>query len=556
MTVRRAAFLSGTILLAMLLANAASADENAVGSEFDDEQRFVSVGQLARLRMGQSQQERFVLLNQQGDVVNTLRPADGVDLEAFVGQEVGVTARTLVDGDIPVLSAESVTSFGEARQLVRGSEVRLAGHDEEYIASNSVLHGAPVVTTGPVTYDSGAPIVSPQYPILDHGELGVATCDGNCGSKSCSTCAACPCGPLGQMWVRAEYLLWWTDGMRTPPLVSTSPAGTLRSNAGVLGTSGAEVYFGDDDLFDASRNGGRFRLGKWCDSCQWIGFETDFFFLGDESDGIQCNPIGDQILARPFFNTQTGQNDSELVQFPGLLVGTVHVDAETSLWSIGPRLRINLACERLADDCVPCSDGGYRFDLLVGYRYANLDDRLAIRESLSTVDPNNQTFFDLEDSFDTDNDFHGADLGVLWEGYRGPWSLELLGRVGIGNTRQSVTIAGQTTTVGGGATFEDPGGILALSSNIGSYNRNEFTVLPEVSATLGYALSPRTRFLVGYTFFYWSEVVRAGDQIDLNVNTDLLPPPLPTTGPQSPAFAFVDTDFWAQGISFGLDYRW
>ena len=86
-------------------------------------------------------------------------------------------------------------------------------------------------------------------------------------------------------------------------------------------------------------------------------------------------------------------------------------------------------------------------------------------------------------------------LAFLWEGYRGPWSLELIGRVGIGNTSQEVRIDGSTVTTTGGNAFNDTGGLLALGSNIGTYTRDEFTILPEASATLGYALSPRCRFL-------------------------------------------------------------
>jgi hypothetical protein len=52
-------------------------------------------------------------------------------------------------------------------------------------------------------------------------------------------------------------------------------------------------------------------------------------------------------------------------------------------------------------------------------------------------------------------------------------------------------------------------------------------------------------------------VVRPGDQIDLDINENLLPPQMPPiTGPQRPAFSFVETDYWAQGLRFGLDCRW
>ena len=104
--------------------------------------------------------------------------------------------------------------------------------------------------------------------------------------------------------------------------------------------------------------------------------------------------------------------------------------------------------------------------------------------------------------------------------------------------------------------MSDPGALLALESNSGTFSRDEFSVVSEFGATLGYALSARSRFLVGYTFIYWPNVVRAGEQIDLNVNTDLLPPPQATDDPEVPAFAFNETNFWAQGISLGLEYRW
>ena len=51
-------------------------------------------------------------------------------------------------------------------------------------------------------------------------------------------------------------------------------------------------------------------------------------------------------------------------------------------------------------------------------------------------------------------------------------------------------------------------------------------------------------------------LVRAGDQIDLDVNPDQLPEPIIGIGPARPVFAFQQTDFWAQGLNLGLDYRW
>ena len=81
--------------------------------------------------------------------------------------------------------------------------------------------------------------------------------------------------------------------------------------------------------------------------------------------------------------------------------------------------------------------------------------------------------------------------------------------------------------------------------------------MPEVDFTVGYQVNERLRLTAGYTFLYWSSVVRPGDQIDTVVN------PLtaindPANDPNStrPRFTFVEDDYWAQGFSFGAEYHW
>lgn len=554
-----------------------------------DGQRFVTVGQMASVKIKGSTKRRFVLLDEEGEVMSTLRPTADIDLGQYIGQDVGVTARTLIDGETPILLAESVTTFGAARQISRddiNKHVALANHEEEMIVDGQVDSGIvmsnaytggqfvesyPVyeqpITEGTIVGQQviGQPIISENY--VDAASCGIAGCDscgGGCGDASCSSCAACPCGLPGRFWIRGEYLIWWTKGMNTPALLTTGDGSVARANAGVLGIPGTDVIYGDEPVFSDARSGARFRIGKWCDQCNWLGFETEYFFLSTENDNSGACEIGPTIYARPFFNANLGQEDAELVQFPGVVNGSVHIDAETSFWGIGPRLRVNLACERFdcnvcdprCDPRDPCDVGGYRMDMLVGYRYLHLSDDLTINETLSTVNTTAPTFFTLRDSFSSSNDFHGVDIGLLWEGYKGPWSLELIGRVALGNVSQEVTIDGATTTSSNGVSVNDPGALLALESNMGTYTRDEFSTVSEFSATLGYALSPQTRFLVGYTFIHWPNVLRAGDHIDRNINTDLLPPPQATTGPNVPAFAFTEVDFWAQGLSLGLEYRW
>ena len=82
-------------------------------------------------------------------------------------------------------------------------------------------------------------------------------------------------------------------------------------------------------------------------------------------------------------------------------------------------------------------------------------------------------------------------------------------------------------------------------------------VIPSLEVKLSYFFTPRWRLFVGYDFLYWSQVVRPGNQLDRNVN--LTQSPVFGTGvlsgPASPVPLFNRTDFWAQGINLGLEFR-
>jgi hypothetical protein len=193
-------------------------------------------------------------------------------------------------------------------------------------------------------------------------------------------------------------------------------------------------------------------------------------------------------------------------------------------------------------------------DFVFGIRTARLRENLGITENLRTDD--SLTTFHVNDQFSTTNDFTGFEIGYLMGWQHRRWSLDLQTRLAIGGTRQQVDINGSTVR-DPGIPRNGTGGLLALSSNIGHYQRDEFSVLPQLGATLGFALTRRLRLTVGYNFFYWSQVVRPGDQIDLEVNPGLLPfAPVPSMIPARPRFAYRNTDLWAQGLSLGADYRW
>jgi hypothetical protein len=103
------------------------------------------------------------------------------------------------------------------------------------------------------------------------------------------------------------------------------------------------------------------------------------------------------------------------------------------------------------------------------------------------------------------------------------------------------------------------GGVLALPTNSGHFNRDRFAVVPEIDINVGYQVSRHLRAFLGYSFLYASNVVRPGDTIDRTVNLTQLPSSLGPgvlTGAARPMPLLKDTEFWAQGMNFGLEFRY
>lgn len=368
----------------------------------------------------------------------------------------------------------------------------------------------------------------------------------------------CLCLP-SHGWVSVEYLMWYASGMETPALVTTSPAGTAQAAAGVLPLA-TTLFGGNNDILSDRLNGMRFRFGWWFVNHPNLGIEGEYLGMAQESESFDRNSTGTPILARPFYNVLTGREDSELVAFPNIVSGRIRSEATSEFIGAAVRFKRLLCCSSGCGispiSCGPVPSQS-RTDATLGWRYFQLDERLTVREDLTSLDTLNPGSFIINDSFQTKNQFNGVELGVQWQGRRGYWSLETLMRLGLGNTRQTVTIAGNTQTTQNGQTTTNNGGLLAQRTNIGSFTRDQLGVVPELGATVGYQLTERLRLTTGYSFIYWSNVVRPGDQIDTSVNPNLLPPETPSqTAFLNPRFTFQDSDYWVQGLSFGGDYRW
>jgi hypothetical protein len=131
------------------------------------------------------------------------------------------------------------------------------------------------------------------------------------------------------------------------------------------------------------------------------------------------------------------------------------------------------------------------------------------------------------------------------------------GKLAAGWVEQEVNIAGFATTQQGTAApvfLPDESILYVQRSNAGNYSRNRFAVLPEFLVKLGYQITPHIRAAVGYNILSLSSVQRSGAAIDPSVNPSLARfiSVQQASDVSRPAFEFRGTDFWAQGITFGL----
>jgi hypothetical protein len=257
-------------------------------------------------------------------------------------------------------------------------------------------------------------------------------------------------------------------------------------------------------------------------------------------------------LARPFFEQNNGQEFSQISTRPDLATGSISVDSPSRFWGAELNWREKFCCG--------CN---YRVDVLAGFRYLELDESLNITEDLLAL-PTVPTFggdtIIVSDRFGTRNQFYGGQVGVDGEYRLGSWFIDGRAKIALGDNHETLNIGGnQVITTPAGVTSVFTGGLLALPSNIGHFNKDVFAVVPEVGLKVGYQFSDCLRFTVGYDLTYWSRVIRPGGQIDTVLDANQIPnfgANAPPVANPRPVVLFRETDFWAQGISFGVELRY
>jgi hypothetical protein len=295
-----------------------------------------------------------------------------------------------------------------------------------------------------------------------------------------------------------------------------------------------------------------------------VGLEGSVFLMERRSVGVgfASQPNGDPVIARPFIDTLTGQGGRTVTSAPDNFAGALTATTSSRLWGA------EINATKAVFGCMS-HDGNIEFDLLAGIRYLDLEEGLSISQN-STVLPDGVAAFQgqfllaptnvlVADSFTTRNQFFGGQVGTAFEFQYCHFFVYTVAKVGLGVVHQVLNVNGNSIAiVPGGGILSAPGGVLALPSNIGRRAHDDFAAVPEVNLNLGYQFTPRLRAFIGYTFLYWSEVERPGNQTDLVVSGGQIP--------TSPAFGQISnpllpspqirrTDFWAQGFNCGLAFH-
>jgi hypothetical protein len=325
------------------------------------------------------------------------------------------------------------------------------------------------------------------------------------------------------------------------------------NSIGALNEPGTRVIFGagaGGGLDYGTLSGGRVTLGGWIDSQDRIGLEGSGFLLERGSVNFQAASAGGAapVVSIPFNATAPfGFNPAgETSLNAGGAANAVVVHSGTRLWGA----EANGVLGWLNTD-------RYYLRPMVGFRYLDLAESLDLTDTFFGA-PTGGTIA-VRDAFHTRNQFYGGQLGARAGLSFGRLTADVTAKVALGSSHEVLSINGASTVTNGAfghPTGTTPGGVFAEPSNIGRFSRDAFAVVPEAQLQLGYAVSRNLRAFVGYTFLYESDVLRPGNQMNRNIN--------PTqnvlfgqtggvlTGPPAPLPQFHRSDFWAQGVSFGL----
>lgn len=356
--------------------------------------------------------------------------------------------------------------------------------------------------------------------------------------------------PCGYRWyTSAEYLHYLYARPQSSPTL--------------LFVGDTAVAASDVDVRD--RQGARFTVGRWLETPNRLwAVEGVISFTGQRQARSAFSSNGVTPLLHEFIDQASGVPDSLAVAIdaPDLAPrsGSSEIEVSNRMFNFEANLRREL-----------CRSSHGHLDMLIGYRQFHLDEGIVIRDRVvydTAPVPLSDATVTSFDSFGTHNRLHAGQIGLEGELNWRRFYIDGWGKFALGGNDEVINISGATHVRPTPGRTPPPaplngkdfvGALYTQPSNIGRYHDSQLTVMPEVGVTVGFNLTPNLRFGGGYNFLFLNNVVRPGDAIDTTVSRNQIPqlqPLAQTAGSRPAAPQFIESSYWAHGITVQMEFRY
>jgi hypothetical protein len=331
-------------------------------------------------------------------------------------------------------------------------------------------------------------------------------------------------------WITPEYMHYWEGNAGHVPVLASSS--TDPANPWALPSRGGVGVYGGNDLRFNDGNGGRLTLGAWLDENERFGFEASGFYIPKQTLNTTVSTDGSSSLAAPFTDSNPTNGPSNSVPIGGIYDsgGATGVPGSATFRSTTEQYGGQASFLLHVVSYKPTSDFLVNEDSFAGFRYLAVNDDFEDSyQGLNTFGGQNFAF-GASDKFTTDNNFYGVNIGVhLRASYHGFFA-ELTPQFALGAMIEDVNVSGNAFTGGSGmigglnaGLTGNPGGLYAIGNKLGDRSQDKFTYVPQVTFKLGYDIKNIAEIFVAYDAMYISEVARAADQVDTNIDSSVSP---------------------------------
>jgi hypothetical protein len=324
-----------------------------------------------------------------------------------------------------------------------------------------------------------------------------------------------------------------------------------------LGLPTTTILAGGDEVNDRLRSGFELSGGYMIDPVDGISVSADYFNAGRDSYGFVDGPNSGQILARPFFDAEAGQQSAQMIDVPLELAGRVDVTSFADFQGGGAALEAHLW--QVGDPYTYCRDW---ISAVVGYRYYQHNSLVQIRDSLAVLPDTSTpllpgTLIAGLDKFAASNEFNGIELGFKGRLQRDIWWLDGSALVAFGQNRRAAFVEGSTVTAvpGGGVSVSGDGLLVSSQTNFGRYKDTHDEAIPRLRLGGGVKLNDWVSCQIGYNVIIWDDVVQSASNAPpgLAVDPRNLPPFQAGGGPEPEFPGLRGTNLVAHGLDATIE---